>query len=653
MLIVASALTAGSTHAVEPSMITIEAGQTLQVGMDGSRQAQYNWILTKDRTFQEAQRTRFFQTRIAQPGTYVLDVSLQDLSASASNYRAFTIQVVAPQTAASSPVAVQQLPLRAVLLTEPFAQNNLAMLPEDGGIMKIDASKSEGTILTYRIDFDTSVDADGDGNPENDSQNLGTLSESNGSPVHYFVQPGITDRNMRLTVSDASGQFSSANVGIAFGGTGIMPPSSAPTGIPNLPTGNLTIQALAQGLDVEFRAALDPDQTQGKQLLYEWDFGDRFRSLLTTPVHRYAAPGQYVVALTVRDISNGSVLFAGTQTVQVQGSSQSPAPVSSAPASSGSTNSVASSQASSGSSGSSFGAILKVGFIILMLLALAMGLYALFTWIKRKTSTSIQQTLEKMENSIVQKPADASAAVVPMKLKKEEIKITTEKISDREKSKAEFQTTARSDNAPIAASTGPVPSWLKNTPTPPVSKPAPASTPTPAPKPATPPPTPAPKPAPVPAVTPTAVPKQVADATPDWLKPAAAKPAPAPTPAPVPTPKPAPQPVAAPVPAPAPAPAPTPKVSETVNQPKASPVAAEAKQPDQTAMNPSVPMAASGPVPEWLKAARKQSEVTPTTASKPTAESKPILPLETKPKAVSSDEGEPPIAIIQADSIST
>jgi len=68
-----------------------------------------------------------------------------------------------------------------------------------------------------------------------------------------------------------------------------------------------------QGLSFDGSASFDPD---GDPLLYTWDFGDNTTGSGISPVHAYAAPGSYLVKLTVDDGRGGSSSDTTTATVQ-------------------------------------------------------------------------------------------------------------------------------------------------------------------------------------------------------------------------------------------------------------------------------------------------------------------------------------------------
>ncbi len=660
-LLVLSAITATvalqQTSAIEPTSIRIEAGQTLEIASDPlSKKTQYNWILTKDRKFVAAQRTMFFQARLAEAGTYVLDVSMQDPQTNTNEYRAFTLVVTEPSETLPDDAIATQGTLSAIIVTDPGATNGSIGLPAEGGIVRIDASKSTGNISRYSLDLDTSVDSDGNGDPADDFDNQGTISEKSGSPVYVYFMPKTGARSVRLQTTELSNPVpAEATVNISF--TGLVQVSSSATSSSGPAQGSAIVMQ-RDGLSVRFAAALTQAQIEGKQLLYEWDFGDRSRSLLDTPMHTYLGAGNYTVSLSVHDIATGELVYSGTDTVFIDSGSVVSSSQSSSVGTSGSlSSSMQSSSATGGSPTSSFGAIFKVVLIIGFLLAIAVGLFILFTWLKRKTTVSIQQTLEKMEGTIVKKDGvTVKEETEPMKLKRDTTKPVTavqdaEVVVEREKAKTEFTSQTRTNETPSTAS-APVPPWLAkaNAPKTEAAPATPAPTPKPAPSSA---PQKSPEPLPKPSY-PTPAPAQPTAPVPDWLKPKAPLPASKPetkpnqTPNPVQAqPKPEPKTTAAPQSPAAPA-APKPATPKPVSQAAPKPAAAtpdvKKEAPKLPEPKPLTPPPAA-PIPP--KPATQPTPPAPTQVAP-----KEILPKEQGTAvAKKPDDTEPTIAIISADSL--
>ncbi len=634
--------------------IQIEAGKMLEISTDTiTTKPDFSWILTKDRKFLNAERTRFFQTRFAQTGNYILDVSVQDAQPAKNDYNAFHITVTEPGTEATPTSTTTTL--KAVLKTIPASIQGTVYVSPNGGIVTIDGSSSTGKISSYFLDLDNGVDTDGNGDPTDDRDNQDTYSAQSGSPILYLMKNKSGARKITLTVTDATtGQTSRASVNVVFG--------QAPAGMGSQPQTDpgspITIDQ-TNGI-ARFSAQMPDAETAGRELLYEWNFGDGGRSLLMTPVHTYAISGTYAVSLTVRDISNGQIVYQGSTSVQAEAS----------PAAMGSQSSASSdSQGGDTKTPSGFWSTVKVGFIVIFLIALAIGLYMLFTWIKRKTTGTLVTTIENMEKTIVKSDKTTDGKPEPLKIKKDnpttEVRTPVQgDLLDKEKSKTEFSGTKRDNAVPVAAS-GPVPSWLAKASTTPIASPAPTA--------------PAPIPAPVIDATvspakvepqkPSAAPKSPAAPVPDWLKEAPQKkeakpsaptaaavtPIPASTaakqepkqPAPLAAaPKEQPKPQKPSVPA---APIPAPKTLQEPPKPKAitAPVVTEKKEVKVQAPAPA-PQPPKKPTPAPVKPSPAQTATKPVPQDIPKDEKASSKPS-AKPKTNGGDE--PPIAIIKADSL--
>ena len=652
LAIACASLISSRTRAADNNQIQIEAGQTVEIGTDTNiNSPEFSWILTKDRKFQNAQRHRFFESRFTQVGAYVLDVSIQNPDTGQNDYRAFSLVVTEPKNPATTLPPGNPEP-RAALITDPTVLSGFIYLPPEGGIVKIDSSGSTGEITGYEIDLNSDIDSDGDGNPTNDRDNVNTFSEKDGTPLLFFFLPSQNqNRKIILTVLNANtGQTDSVSAELVFGGAAS---GSGPAVIQN-PDNPITIRP--DGLSVKFGSLISASGT-GNNLLFEWDFGNRSRSLLDEPIHTYGAPGNYTVALKVRDIRTGQIIFAGTTNVAVTQAVQTDSSATSLPKSATSS---ASPAPSSGSSGFGFGSLIKVGVILFMLLAIVIAIYALFVWIKKKTTGTLEKTFERMEQTILKqdpKAAVRSGQAEPMKLKKgPETNIESghaQEIADREKSHTDFNAKARDNITPLKAS-GPVPAWLTQSaarPAPQVTKAAvpsqgePQLQPKPQP-PASIPPWLRSEPAETPAKPEPQIPSPSPGPAADWLKPANNNPAPKPEPA-QPQPKPPLQ--------------PQPPAAITRKEPPASvppwlkppdeKKAASAKPDISTEAKPGPvrpgPLPQTKPLPAQKPAGREPAPAKPPATPPPL---KPQTPPE-KSQPKQSNDDEPPIAIIQADSL--
>jgi PKD repeat protein len=522
----ATAVLAATTATIVPvggqaPTLQIEAGRVLEMTIDTAMsKPEYSWILTRDRKFINAQRSRFFQTRQTVPAAYVLDVNIQDTVNNQTEYRVFNV-VVNPATDTPRTKRQTEGELRAVLTADLWNGQDTIMLPPEGGIVRLDMQQSVGDIASFSLDLDTGVDSDGDGDLENDKDNALTAGEKDATPLYVYMLPKSTPRRVILTVTNPDNtQTSKAILNVSFTGQQAQPPTPGTTpGVtpPPVAVGNNSILAEKRGLTVTFSGRIDQTIRATRELLLEWDFGDRSRSLLNSPVHTYVKNGVYTVNLTVKDIATGEILLTGSETIQVQADQPTTPTAPSTPGTTPTTP-VKVTPTATTKSGGSIGSIIKVIFIVFFLIALAVGMFFILRWLKNKTTGKLQQTLDKMENTIVEKQEEKESQkkATTMKLKKEKKTEKTEVVaSEPAPAKAEevsAKETAKSDlktgeaalaSAPLASQDAPIPDWLKGD-----SSPAPVAEPVA---------TPAPAP-----VVPEPAPLATQDApVPDWLKPQA------------------------------------------------------------------------------------------------------------------------------------
>lgn len=365
--------------------ITVPVGQVLEVGLDsGVPQPIYSWILTRDREFITAQRDAFFQTRPSVPGQYTLDVSIQDQGKTRSEHVSFVLNVVDQQPPRAMPEPEGNGNVTPVIDVTPQPDSARTItLPLEGGIVMIDMSKSIGNITRYGIDFHGTRDGDGDGDPQNDIDNAGTLSERSGTAVYYLMKPTTGARIIAAHLRDESGSVTQNAYNVVFSANAIVAPPASSQGT------NVRFETVINGLTVMPNLKLEPTMINPAIALVEWDFGDRSRSLLARPTHTYAAPGIYTIRVTVRNITTGETMFSGEETVQAEGPAvEQPVEEPTEP----------SDEPSTGSSG--LVAMLSLIGGVLLILGLAIGAFLLLRRLKGKATGSLQEQLEKMEGKL-------------------------------------------------------------------------------------------------------------------------------------------------------------------------------------------------------------------------------------------------------------
>lgn len=145
--------------------IVLSSGELLEIGVDTDLvRPEFSWILTRDREFVNAQRSRFFQTRQTQAGTYTLDVSIQSEDRQRSEFHTFQIEVTQALPPSPFPTGSGSSVIVPNIMTEPSASiNGTISVDPQGDLIKIDASRSTGPVERFLVDLDTSKDSNGDG----------------------------------------------------------------------------------------------------------------------------------------------------------------------------------------------------------------------------------------------------------------------------------------------------------------------------------------------------------------------------------------------------------------------------------------------------------------------------------------------------------
>ncbi len=207
------------------------------------------------------------------PGTYHIRITktgyydwMQHVSVRAQHTRIVNVTLM--------PRVINEEPVASFTFTPPH--------PDVGGWIRFDATASfdpDGTIVAYKWNF-------GDGTHRTGQR-----------PFHRFTTAGLFW--VTLTVTDNAGATATKTVEIRVGP--IKPPNRPPvasfTFLPPRPV-------IGDWIRFDATASFDPD---GTIVAYKWDFGDGTRR--TSPAvikHRYTAPGDYTVTLTVTD-NNGAM----------------------------------------------------------------------------------------------------------------------------------------------------------------------------------------------------------------------------------------------------------------------------------------------------------------------------------------------------------
>lgn len=456
------------TQAAEPYLLSVKAGSTLELGIVTDLSGpEFSWILSQDRKFVMAQRTPFFFARLPNPGRYTLDVNIADAAHTQTTYEVFDLLVTPPTgQPVLEPVTGSGEFTAALRTSPPTAADGTVRLALKGGVLTLDLQQSRGEIAQYAIDIDERVDSDGNGNPTDDADNRGSYGEHDATPLTLLILPSRLERRITLTVRDAIGQTAWTSIRVVLSGTA--PPVNV--------SGNIALEQ--NGLTVRPFIPTELLGADESQFLFEWDFGDGSKSLVTRPEHTYQHSGTYGIGVAVRSLQSGQVALSAQRQVTVDALASSF--VSSAGSSASSTSSA---EPGGGVFAFPLWSVLKVLAIILGVILFAGALYLLLRRIRHQASGRLSTTFEKMENELFQKPATVGSLSAPPPpltvnaLPKNERKSKPSPrqeadVDELDTGHSEFKTADRDPATPVADTKGPVPSWLKSAP-PPTPKPQP------------------------------------------------------------------------------------------------------------------------------------------------------------------------------------
>lgn len=369
---------------------TVAAGDVFEIlGVSGTVEGQFEWVLTSNGSFVEAGRERMFRTRLLQEGSYILDgqfgteAELQRLH--------LTIGVTAPRE--GRPEESPPAGLQIVTTDIPSENNTVRLRPESPLVTLTPEPAWTGAIAG---DLDTRTDSDGDGDPGNDNDLGDTLFATEHNPLRLWFASGQETVLLALSTD-------------AEDGTPIRQDLLVTSGSQPVPIGNIGMSEEQEG-EVSFSFPLDAG-IDPATVVYQWYFGDGWQSLEDAPTHVFARNDDFDVHVIVRELSTGHVVAEGEGTVSITGVQD----VVTGNVSSGSASSAVSSSkptptpTPSSGSGSFLWTLVK----ILGLLLVAGVIGAGGVWVFRKflhREGALQRALEQAETALIKKPGAPEAA---------------------------------------------------------------------------------------------------------------------------------------------------------------------------------------------------------------------------------------------------
>lgn len=573
--------------------VAIQAGDIVEIlPVTDTPIAHIAWTLTRGRAFLEATQDPIFRTRQVTPGMYMVDgsIALQD---GTTLRRKFLLNVSERPLSTASVDAGNDWIFQSV----PPSVDWVISLPESTQLVTIIPNRTD----TERFGLDLDVERDEEtGVP---TGNTDTYAYMDVTPLTLWF-PTPRSRVLEVALQKLDGTVARERVQIALGDA------------PIAAGGGIVTQAQADG-SVRFILERAPS---GEDILIEWDFGDGSKSLISSPLHQYAADGVYRVSVSVRKLSTSEEILTKETVFTVT----TAGPVTSSSASSEDSSSSASSGGNSGGFLAGIRSFLSTAWVRILLLLiggialLGLAILVVLALLRRTGGGKLEERLANAEDVIMKRSGvteNVNEAPPPMELRRG--KVIEAKVSDdvvaEEKPEPKMQEAKETPAPEPVVDLEKAPSWLKKgiekakeepSVEPIVTTPEPPKTPVVEPKPA---PIDPPKPAPA------AAPVTEAAPAPRTMEPTAA-----PVVAPAPQP-----PATSDIPVPSwlkeQAPAPTPVATATV-EPPAAPVVAPAAAKIEPRVAPPV---------------QKPAEPQPTPTPNPIA---PPLPTETKAAEPASPE---------------
>lgn len=423
-----------ATRSIPGEHVSVGVGDVFEIqAVTGIPDAEYAWVLTRERTFIEAGRQQVFRIRLTDPGTYLLEAGMQSPDRSLQERRTFSVDVL-PRTGPTSSGGAA-----GAVSVSPTPVAGRIALGDRMRVITLTPNRSE----TFQRFF---VDVDGDGNPDNAE----TYAATDGTPLFLWMASDALERTIRWTILESDGSEENGSVTVTSGGVAAQQPAQA--------SGSIETASSPDG-SILFTLALAPGSRMPQHSLYEWSFGDGLQSLVDRPHHRYAGSGVYDVRVVVRDLESGQSVLEATKSIEV--TATAPAPPTTGPEPSP----PPPSPEPQPSNGSWFRLLNIILLGLASIVAAALLVWAV-TRLLRRTG-GLQRTLEEVESRLVPQAGqngDATDVIdvpKPLELRRAESKAEPEAAAEA----PEREPTSQPEPEPRMSSpqeteTGPAPSWL-------------------------------------------------------------------------------------------------------------------------------------------------------------------------------------------------
>ncbi|OIO53262.1 hypothetical protein AUJ46_05295 [Candidatus Peregrinibacteria bacterium CG1_02_54_53] len=289
---------------------TLVPGSVLEVlAVSDTVGQQVAWSLTKaDGTFVQADRGPLFRERFVEAGDFLLraEVSKEDRTPVAT--RTFAIHIVPNAPTATDDNA------GALVSTDP-PQDITGNVALDVNAQTILLRTKPGS-SSLNIDVNSDIDSSGDGDPTNDNDTRGTFFETEGAPLRLWFTAGRVQRTFTVRGNGTAGPATQV---IRLYSGSIPPPVEISEQTPVISPNGLELVIIESHGSGSYAFSIDPStlSSEGRALLFTWDFGDGRQSMLDQPRHTYPQNGQFTINVHVRDLATAAEVLRITGVLPV------------------------------------------------------------------------------------------------------------------------------------------------------------------------------------------------------------------------------------------------------------------------------------------------------------------------------------------------
>ncbi|MBT3598658.1 hypothetical protein HN512_02365 [Candidatus Peregrinibacteria bacterium] len=394
-----------------------------------------SWVLSKDGSFVQAERSSIFSIRPVQEEEFILLAEIQK-SDSSSIQHSINLSV---SSSATDPIKTESdLKDKPIVLVEGGNkdQSNI-VLNSNQQLIRLDINRDD--IDQLLMDADINQDLNLDGNTMNDNVLSDTFFK-NGKGTLYLWIPNLESEQTILIGAKLNDESIIAQQIIVtpFGGVTEVIVEEGDVSIESTSISEETIQFALVG---------DDSLMQSDPSIVLWEFGDGSQSIQDSPKHTFAESGTYEVSAEVRSLRTSEVLTSVKSDVVI---SITETPILPTDPDNDPEDEEPAEPNNNGGGGSILGLLIKA--FLILLVSVAIGILGIFFLSKLKKKSEKEETSNEPESEIeAVKPLSMD---MPVETKQEEPKPVTEP------PKEDVAVPERIDESIDNVSDTKVPSWL-------------------------------------------------------------------------------------------------------------------------------------------------------------------------------------------------